>query len=256
MKNITTTLLFFLGLVLSSSANVTVINGLTHVHQGVSGERIQGELIVINTSKVDQSINLELSDAHFSCTADRTFSSDSSHMQSSMTWLTLPFQSMVLAAGERRSIPYEVQIPSDLPGLGSFWSVIMVNVDQPIAERVMENNLGLSSKIRYAIGVITHINEPSGFNLSFTGASMDKNKLELEVQNQGTYLEGVKITLEIYNNSSELVDVISTDRNMVFPGFCRKYLLDLSMIPSGSYQVIVVANNKKEYVGTTVELNL
>ena len=77
MKTVFLTLIIFTFFITSVYSNVIIINGLTHIYSGLSGDTIRGEVILINSSTNEQRVTFELNEALFSCTSDRVFTKDS-----------------------------------------------------------------------------------------------------------------------------------------------------------------------------------
>ena len=138
----------------------------------------------------------------------------------------------------------------------------MVSVDNPIKEELLTNNIGLNTKIRYAVGLLTHVNSFDEVNLDFEKVDLTldtlsyEKALDIKVRNDGTFIEGVELTLEVYDASGKKVDEFTTDRNMVFPGVCKNYLLDVSVLPDGEYQCMLLAGSRDEYTGANFTLSL
>lgn len=261
MKNLIGLLVLAIAFSITAQANVTIINGLTKVNSGKPGENVQGEIIMINTSKTSQLIVFDFYDAIFSCEKDRAFEKDTMHSQSSKNWLNSTIKSMVIPAGEKFTYNYEIRIPSNKVINSTYWSVIMVSVEQPVASREIDNQIGVDSKIRYAVGIITNVNEREATRIKFAKVDLankktDAKRMMVKIENEGSYMEGVQLELEIYNSEGELVKKIKTDRNMVFPGFCREYSLNLQDIESGVYECVLVANGSDEYIGSNIQLSL
>lgn len=71
MKNLMVTTALYVLLSSHSYASIVVLNGLTHVYSGNAGDRIEGELILMNTTDLPQQITFKLNDVIFSCETNR-----------------------------------------------------------------------------------------------------------------------------------------------------------------------------------------
>ncbi|WP_339605814.1 hypothetical protein [uncultured Roseivirga sp.] len=244
-----------------ATASVTVINGLTHFYSGNSGDIISGEVILFNSSVIDQRVTFSINEALFSCNANRKFTEKAPHAQSSSDWFESEVMEKVLAPNEKYTYRYTIRIPADQKLKGSYWSVLMVYVENPVKKEQLTNNIGLDTKVRYAIGLLTHVNGFDDVNIDFTNVNFNQtedtpNKLEINVKNDGSFIEGVLLTLEVYDATGNKISVFETDRNMVFPGVCKTYVVDISSLPPGDYQCLLLAEAREDFTGTNLSLNL
>lgn len=262
MKHLFILFIFLIGSLNESQATVTVINGLTHVHSGSSGDVIFGEVILLNNSDSEQRVRFDLSEAIFTCDNGRKFVEDNPHNQSATDWYKSELNELSLAPYERYTYRYKISIPDNHTLSGTYWTVLMVSVEAPIKEEVLNNSVGLNTKIRYAVALLTHVNSLDDVNLQFNDVMLDqvsditRNQLDVKVQNFGSFVEGVVLTLEVYDANGNRIHKIKSDRNMVFPGVCRNYKLDISEIPPGEYQCLLLADSRKEFVGTNLSISL
>ncbi|TDE05910.1 hypothetical protein [Flavobacterium sandaracinum] len=259
MKNITltTAMLLFINITYSS---VIVVNGLTHIYTGASGSQIQGEIILLNNSDEEQTLNFSLNDAIFSCTENRVFSNSVTHENSSLKWFDGSLMNKILLPKERYTYKFMINIPKDMTLRGTYWTMLMIDIDKPIKKEKLAKNIGLNTKVRYAIGLLTHVNAFADVNLDFNRIDVDKaepnRNLKIKIENQNSFLEGVKLSLEVYDSTGEKVLESTTLRNMVFPGFCKDYVIDISTLPKGSYECLLVADTRGKFVGTNISLTI
>ncbi|MBN7817696.1 hypothetical protein [Algoriphagus pacificus] len=258
MKRIALTFMLFVFLVCNVLASVTIINGLTHIYNGISGDVIEGEIILINGSDVEQRVKFVINEAILSCEKSRFFTEKDPHPQSSSDWVDNAVNERVLMPNERYVHKFKIKIPVDTSLKGSFWSVIMVSVENPIKEEVINSSIGLNTKIQYAVALLTNVNGFNESNLDFENVQFDEQSeakvLGVKIRNQGSFIEGVKLTLEVYDVLGQKVKVLDTDRNLVFPGVCRDFKIDISDLPKGNYQCLLVAETRNEFVGANINL--
>lgn len=250
-------LLLFVNMTYSS---VVVINGLTHIYSGVSGDKMRGEIILLNTSNEEQRVSFDLNDALFSCTENRIFSNSQTHHQSSLEWFDGSLMDKVLDPKEKYVFRFSINIPKDQTLRGSYWTSIMIDVEKPIKKDKLSKNIGLNTKVRYAIGLLTNVNSYDEVKLDFEKMDVDKagnNKnLKVKIANQNLFIEGVKLSLEVYDAEGKNILESSTDRNMVFPGFCKEYSIDISKLPKGNYECLLVADSREKFLGTNISLTI
>lgn len=262
MKTKLLIIVFFTIFVNSLYSNVAITNGLTHIYSGSSGDVISGEVILVNGSTEEQYITFELNDAIFSCTTNRIFTKEYTHPQSSINWFESNITDKVLAPKERYVYRFTIKIPKDKTLRGSYWSALMVHLENPIREDSINGNIGLDSKITYAVGLLTHVNTFDELNINFKDITISENEnsnkkqLEVKLFNKSLFIEGVRLSLEIYDKNGTKIYEAVTDRNMTFPGFCRDYKIDISELISGEYDCVLIADSREEFVGTNISLTI
>ncbi|RIA08550.1 hypothetical protein OE09_0365 [Flavobacteriaceae bacterium MAR_2010_72] len=261
MKSITLSFISFLFCIQIMQANVVIINGLTHSFSGVSGQTFQGQIMLANTSNVDQRVTFDLSEAIYTCADGRVFTKETMHENSSTNWFESSTMDKVLAPKEKYIYKYSITIPNDATLNGSYWTTLMVNVDKPIREEVV-SSIGLDTKIRYAIRLLTDVNVKEEVDIDFEGVNLSinsvnrKRQLEIKVLNQSIFIENVKLSLEIFDTYGNLLLDTETKRAKVFPEVCRDFIIDVSKLPQGTYQCVVMADSRDEYVGTNMSLTI
>lgn len=258
MKPIKLLVLFFF-FSFFSFANVSVLNGLTHVYSGASGDIITGEVILVNYSSSKERVTFSIQEAIYSCSAGRIFTSEDNHEFSSSSWIDSNVNERVLAPKERYVLKFSIHIPEEKSLLGSYWSVLMVSVENPIKEELLDESIGIGTKIQYAIGLITNVNELDEVSLDFNNVlSPDgKNKeLLIKMKNNGMFAEATSLSLEVYNQDGVMVKEYKSKRLLVFPKVCRDYLFNISDLDKGAYDCVLLADSRENFVGTNLQLTI
>ena len=242
-------------------SGVLIVNGLTHTYEGSSGDRVRGEIILQNTSNIDQLVTFDLNEAIFSCSEFRKFTKDMSHERSSLTWFEGNLGDKVLAPNERFVYRFSINIPEDATLKGSYWNMVMIQVEKPMQQQ-QSNAVALNSKMQYAVGVMTNVNNIEDLDLTFTSidflpeAGLPSKNLSVNLENENLFVEDVKLLLEIYDATGTKIMEKSTVRNLIFPGFCQEFIIDLTSLAKGNYQCMLIADSREEYVGANINLNI
>jgi len=240
-------------------ANVAVLNGLTHKHTASYGQIVEGEIILLNTSKNSQRVLFSLSDAFLSCDNETYFSNENTHPRSSKEWFKSEVAEKELAPNEKYVFKYSIEIPMDTSLNGSYWNLVMIEVEKPIKQQILQKKVGINSKIRYAVQLLTDINQDTDMAIDFTDISLNESNaktLQIKLKNNSEFIETTNIFLEVYNDKGEKIEVINSQLTNVFPGFCKTVLLNLSSLKSGDYKCIVLAKSNQQYIGANLNLNV
>ena len=259
------TILFITVLLFSISSaysGVLIRNGLLHKFSGSDGSRMYGEVILVNTSSTEERISFHLNEAMFSCEQQRYFTSDTTHTRSSLAWFEGNLVDRVLAPKEKFIYKFSINIPQDQTLQGSYWSMLMVQVEKPFAQSQVGNALALSNQVRYAIALLTDVN-PSKENIQidFTDVKVEtlgnnQKQIAINIQNEDKYIEEVKLLLEVYDAEGNNVLKKETVTGFLFPSFCKHFTIDISELPKGNYECLLVAESREEYIGTNINLSI
>jgi hypothetical protein len=241
--------LLFLFLFLSfqaSNAGVVILNGLTHVHESASGQLITGVIRMKNTDETEQRVIIYFNDLFQECGKGTVLTADITHKNSIKNWLTTNVNEHVFKANEEYELIYTINVPNDVEIDGSFWGILMVEVEKPIKEDELEYGVKLESKIRYGIQIIADINERTPSELEFYDIKIeepDGNKLiNVVLKNLGTFYVEPTLVLEVFNDQGEQQKKEEAKFKKVYPNSCKTFTLDISNLPKGAYTAVLVAD--------------
>ncbi len=154
------TLFLILSLLFSIETHATVVvsNGLTHIHEGSQGQTIRGTIEVKNIGEIPEKIIVSKQDLLKFCNPDSPDNPITlNHDRSLNNWIDLSVLEKELSPGEEFNIIYDIAIPEDGSLIGSYWTMVIVEIARPIKRNAMDHGFMIDSKIRYGIQVITNI---------------------------------------------------------------------------------------------------
>lgn len=241
--------LLFLFLFLSfqvSNAGIVVLNGLTHVHQSASGQLITGVIRLKNTDEKEQRVIIYFNDLLQECGKETVLTAETSHKNSIKNWLSTNVNEHVFQANEEYELIYTINVPNDVAFDGSYWGILMVEIEKPIKEDELEYGVKLESKVRYAIQIIADINEVTPSELEFYDIKIeesDGNKiLNVDLKNLGAFYVEPTLILEVFNANGEQQKKEEVKFKKVYPNSCKGFTLDISGLPKGAYTAVLVAD--------------
>lgn len=241
--------LLFLLLFLSfqaSKAGVVILNGLTHVHQSASGQLITGVIRMKNTDETEQRVIIYFNDLFQECGKETVLTANTTHKNSIKNWLTTNVNEHVFKANEEYELIYTINVPDDVEIDGSFWGILMVEVEKPIKEDELEYGVKLESKIRYGIQIIADINERKPSELEFYNIKIeepDGNKIiNVDLKNLGAFYVEPTLVLEVFNDKGEQQKKEEVKFKKVYPNSCKTFTIDISDLPKGAYTAVLVAD--------------
>ncbi len=233
-------------------AGIVVLNGLSHTHKVENGKVYRGKIALENNGKQPQSVKLFLQDFTYQSNGTIYYSAPDTHARTNSGWIRMNTNLVSLKAKEKTEIFYEITVPDQVSGPGSYWSAIMV---EPVEEiKPEENALGVSitSVIRYAIQVITDINtEKAKPELKFEGVKMEKENgkrfLNVAVANKGNLYCKPTVAVEIYNKTNgEKAGTFSSLSMGLLPQTSKTFPIDLEKIPATKYNAVLIATDEDE----------
>ena len=242
-------------------AGVLVMNGLTHEYEGSLGKTIKGEVVLKNTGQNPQDVKLYQRDYTFDATGATFFPEPGSLDRSNANWLSLESTYLTLAPGEEQLVAYEMIIPPDVSFDGTFWSVIIVESTDPISDLPTSKGLHVNTVIRYAIQVITHIDQTGTKELIFLDYEVVKDttslQLTIKLENVGERLLKPDVTAEFFDLDGRQIAKLEAGTKKLYPGTSQVFNLPLSDLLSGQYQTLILADcGNEDLYGANVELEI
>ena len=239
------------------SANVGVVNGLTHERIARAGEAYESIILIKNFGEALTRIRIYPTDYHFYADGRQLYSKAGALERSNADWISFYPRSAVLSAGESIEVKYTVTIPSNETLSGTYWSLLMV---EPIPEApakedpALKNRVsyGITQVMRYAIQIITHIEDSGSRQINFLNTQLQKeneNKiLQVDVENTGERWLRPVLFVELYDEEGRHIGKFEGGKWRIFPGTSVRFNVDLSGVQAGKYKAMIVVDNLDEYV--------
>jgi hypothetical protein len=243
-----------------SNANVVVLNGLTHVHKTTSGSTITGVVKLKNTKDTEQRIVLYFNDMFQECGKETVLTAEFSHKNSILKWISTNINERVLKPKEDYELIYTINVPEGVEVDGSYWGVLMIEIEKPIKEDELEYGVKLESKVRYGIQIIMDINERTPSELDFYDIKFleeDTTKtLNVSVQNKGTFYVQPTLILEVFNEEGNKTKKEEVKFKKIYPGFCKAFSLDISDLSLGAYSAVLMVDYGENLYAIDLEFEI
>jgi len=241
-----------------SIANVIILNGLTHTHKSKSGQFVTGVIRLKNTNDNEQRVIIYFNDLFQKCGEETLLTAEVTHDRSIKEWLSTEVNEYVLKANEEYELIYNIKIPENGSLNGSFWGVLMVEIEEPIKEDNLEYSVKLESKIRYGIQIITDVNDRTKSELEFNNVEIIKdndisNSILLEVKNLGDFFVQPTILLEVFNEDGVQEKKLEVKFKKIYPNNCKTFNLSIVDIPKGKYTGVLVADYGEDMYAIDIE---
>lgn len=252
--------IIFLFLSTYAHADVVILNGLTQEFKGIGGNTLSGRIKMRNDGATPEKMKIYKEELILICGQESTFKDTIPHEKSMTTWLNTNVNEKIMDGKEEYDIVFEFTIPVGTKS-GSYYTMLMVESDEPIPSVDSKSKITINTKVRYGITVLVHVGTYESPSLVFENISIEKqndNKQAIKIllKNTGTYSAVTKLVVEIYSNG-EKIKTFSEQMGQigrVYPDKCRKYETIIADLPKGKYDGIVVADNGTDLFGSNITL--
>jgi hypothetical protein len=245
-------------------SNVTVLNGLTHVHNAEKGVTFSGVILVQNSSKErTERITFYMEDIEQLCSGETKYLEAGNLERSIHQWVSFSTTEKILRPNETFSLVYTITVPKETvgssPDRGSFWGTVMVEASNPINEEE-KYGVQIASKIRYGVQLILNVTTPESAAIDFLEAKLSKAPqaqyaLDVKLQNNGIYVVQPFLNLELFKADGSSITSSKVKAKKIYPGSCKTFKILLSDLPEGVYDGVLVADHGGEMFGINLEIN-
>jgi hypothetical protein len=237
----------------SAFGQIAVISDPVLDRDAVPGETYQVRLLLKNTSAEPQEARIYQTDYSFTADGRSVYGKPGDMARSNAKWITVSPSYVSIAPDATVPVVYTVAVPKDSTLVGTYWSMVMIEAIVPgsIESRRPPKNarvdFGLSVSTRYGTQVATNIGATGLSKVAFDSLTATTNAdgargLRFDFINTGERANRFVMSLELYDDSGELIKKASQHRGLLYPGSAARQMFDVGSIPSGSYTAVLVAD--------------
>jgi hypothetical protein len=278
-------LVLWTGLVMATPgyAQIAVTSPSLVERVAAPGETYRDTITIRNSSNAIQTVSLSLSDYLFDAEGSTQFDQPGSQPRSNTGWVTLGQRTVTLLPHADLAVNYTVAVPAGTPPpFGTYWSVVLVEVEHSIVASSMSTGLSVVPRLRYAVQVATHVGKTGEPTLAFgqphllrsalsvgimrVGASYQTpaestlaadRSLSIDITHVGTRACRPAIRMEVYQQDGTLVHSATAQRGLLYPGSSLRQTFGLPPLPTGDYTVLLLADVGTDKVqGTKFQIHV
>lgn len=243
-----------------TSARVLINNGLTHIHSGKHGQVIKGMIQVKNAGTEPEKILIYQNGLIQTCDEKNEFVPVDRQARGLGKWLETNTDEKMIQAGETYEIFYTISVPQDSSLSGSYWSVIMVEVAEPVTSEA-NNKFSIASKVRYAIQIIADVGDMEYPKLDFEKVgfkpAQSANKIiQAKLKNVGKFMVIPKLLLEVYSKDGQKITTLESVSQKIYPFTCKDFEIEIKGLTAGKYDAILVADYGQDLFATNVVIDI
>ena len=251
-------IIFALFTTFSGFSKIIVLSGLTNIESGEPGSTVEGEILLQNIGDKDERILVYLNDLMQDCNGPASYEPVGTHPRSAGAWMELNTSDKILTPMEEFSLKYQIRIPEDGNIHGSYWSIVMIEIVDPIKEDQLQYGIAMDSKIRYGVQVIANVGPEESSEIEFASVELGKNTdgyvLVATAENVSEFMVTPTMVLEVYDQNAELVLKLEVPFKKVYPKSCKTFEVPIQHLSKGKYDALLVADYGKDLFGTNLEI--
>jgi hypothetical protein len=237
---------------LFANASIEVVGSLRHIQKSEKGDIYKGEIKVQNSGEAEQEVRIYQTDLLYNYEDFTYYNDPVSHNRSNANWIQYSPKTTIVAGNSTLYIQYEVTIPTSDTIIGSYWSILMVEGVNPI-DPAQEGQFNINTVTRYAIQIVTEINDPGVGKLEFLDPILitegDHLFLAVDMINTGNHYIVPDVSMELFDETGTSIKVLIAAKKGLFPTTSARYRFDLEGIESETtYQTVIVAAGEGEDV--------
>jgi hypothetical protein len=230
---------------LCASASVEVIGSLKQVFNTNPGDVVKGQIQIQNSDATDQEVRIYQTDYLYNYQENTYYDEPGANKRTNAGWMKFSPKTVVLKPKESRMVDFEITVPKNDSLKGSFWSILMIEGVSPI-DPTQGTEMSIRTVTRYAVQVVNDMNNKGKGHLNILEPTLLKEDkklyLAVDVINDGEHYIAPDMSMELYDESGNLVKKITAPRKGIYPTTSTRYKLDLEGLPSKkTYTAMIVA---------------
>lgn len=241
-------------------ANVVILNGLTHEFRGIAGNTLSGIVKMKNDAAIPIKMKIYKEELILICGQESIFKDTISHEKSITKWLRTNVNEKVMEGNEEYDLFFDFTIPLGTKP-GSYYTMLMVETDEPIPIIESKSKMIINTKVRYGITILVHVDTYESPNLNFETITVDNQNdnskaIKVLLKNIGSFSATIKLVVEIYSKGEKIKSFSDQTGQIgrVYPDKCRKFEIIVSGLPKGKYDGVVLADNGLDFFGSNITL--
>ena len=240
-----------------AAGQIRVVGKLAHDKQATPGMTYAGSFDVVNTTDKPQQARVYQSDYLFFYDGTNHYDAPGSHARSNADWITFSPSLVTLPPGTSVPVSYTVTVPNPIAGVqptGSYWSILMVEDVAPdapestLSDASEEPTLQTNVRFRYGLQIATHTETPASASFEILGGSIVEEAvgsrlLLVDLKNSGVSMINPTTWAEIYDQEGMMQGKKEAGLLRVYPGTSVRYRFDITDLPPGMYQALVMIDD-------------
>jgi hypothetical protein len=249
-----------------ASGSILIVGEMTRELTVAPGDRSEGKLILRNTGDAPQDVRIYQTDYLFTADGHNEYGEPGKLSRSNAKWFTFTPHQLTVPAQSTGTVYYTAQVPTEGLLKGTYWSMVMV---EPVSAEGLEpsgdgperRKVGIRTVTRYGIQLVTNVGRDGKADIRFMRrtlvASDQRVLLQSDVENTGEVWLSPTVWVELYDADGATVGRFSSAKQRLYPGCSARFTVDLTDVPKGSYDALIVVDNGDDNVfGTQARVEI
>lgn len=251
-----------------AGAQITVRGQLAHDLDVTPGQVVAGSVLVDNETQAVQQARVYLRDYDFQADGTNAYDEPGTTARSNAPWITFSPVNLTVPPGSSVEISYSISVPEGVDP-GSYWSMLMVEAVDPTSaesttgeEEPQERQLGFRQVTRYGVQLAAHYRSPAVPEVAFENIQLLADEegstwFVADVVNTGNLMLRPEVYMRVFAEDGTESGPFEGVQYRLYPGTSVRQRIDLSALPAGTYQTLLIVDNGDEAVfGGQYELTL
>jgi hypothetical protein len=235
------------------AGQLIVVGGLSREAVVQPGATLEGKILLTNTGNEPRPVKVYQTDYRYTADGATYYDECGTLPRSNGKWITVTPQQLTVPADATEAVNYVIHVPQDADLLGTYWSMVMV---EPLAEDAPEvagptdtdqPQIAIRTIMRYGVQMITDVGTTGERAVKFGAKELaiaeERCFLNVDVENTGQRRLGPVVWTELFDASGASVGRFEAQRQRLYPGCSARYPIELTGVPKGAYNALIVADN-------------
>ena len=232
-------------------AGVAIPSGLTYKNEAQPGGTYTGVIQLMNTGEGPQEVKIYQTDYLFHADGSTIYGEPGKDPRSNADWITFSPRRFTIPPKGTAQVNYTLEVPDNKTLAGTYWSMMMIegiSSSSPDTVKQDKDKITVSIKqvMRYGAQIKTQIGDSGTRKLKFVKTKVlktdDKRILQIDIENIGERLLRPALWAELYDEKGRSVGKFEGGKLGIYPATSIRFRIDLSLVPIGTYQAMVVAD--------------
>lgn len=256
--------LFFLSL--GRADAIDVLGGLERFIDTAPGKSYAGKILLSNKESKPVSVKIYQSDYRFNSKGENYFDNPGTQTRSNANWIKFTPERIIIASGSIGTVDFSVKVPEKAELQGLFWSLLLVEpqlADDPELSVPDKNGMRVRTVSRFAVQILTTVGQTPENKSAFkfldhqVNIINGKRYFEINAENNGLLYMRPTLWAEVFDLKGKSVGRYPGGAPQILPGCSVKYRIDITELPAGNYETLVVADTgKSDLVGARYKLKI
>ncbi len=236
---------------------LTVLGGLERFVNIAPGGKYEGTILLSNNSPKPRWVKVYQNDYKFNHKGENYFEAPGTLERTNAPWIKFAPERLLIDSNKTAKIDYSIRVPEQSDLKGVYWCLMMIEPqmdDDPELLKPSHQGMKVRTVSRYAVQILTTIGKsPQGLEgFKFLDRQVviqgEKRFFDINAQNNGLFYMRPTMWAEFFDAKGRSVGRFPGGAPQILPGCSVKYRVDVTGLPAGDYEALVVVDTGQDNV--------